>query len=493
MVDETTVADPVVELGSALRGAMDGVATAIRDSNEALRTLIDERLPARPADGTTWSTSGATQTSLHRLNPAPEAEPQRDTALLPGGERAARLSVYDRFDAMKWTRGDFEIAGIIYGATREAPNVSRIEPPEDFQRAWRHHLFETGQPLMVREGNRIRAMDTAETGYGLELIGAQYESELWAAARGQDPLLASIRSIPMTAPTTYIPTDGALPEMLLVAENTASNSSVYTTSKTASSRATLTAKKFTIQSMWSGELEQDSIIQFTPFIREKLQQSLAYFLPSAMYNGDTTNAATGNINLDDADPADTKHYLAFDGIRHYWLVDATGQGKDMAGAIDLTEILRARGKLMVMGDDVDDDTNNANWGAAVDDLMLVTDWTTYLSLQNNASFATVDKYGPGAAVLTGELGRIFGIRCFAPAYASKTEADGKAAEVESSNTKGQITLFNRRGFIRGERAGLSTYFARVQGRDQFLLELYTRQAFTRHGTGVAAGIYNITV
>jgi HK97 family phage major capsid protein len=117
------------------------------------------------------------------------------------------------------------------------------------------------------EGNPVRAMDTAESGYGLQLIGAQYESEMWRAARQSDPLLGAIRSIPMTAPVTYVPIDGALPEMLLLGESTTAGASAYTTSKTPTSRATLTAKKFGINQIWSGELDQDSIIAFTPFLR----------------------------------------------------------------------------------------------------------------------------------------------------------------------------------------------------------------------------------
>ena len=61
-----------------------------------------------------------------------------------------------------------------------------------------------------------------------------------------------------------------------------------------------------------------------------------------MLNGDDTNAATGSINLDDADPADTKHYPAFDGIRHAGIVDNTGNKADMNGAITYAALLKAR-------------------------------------------------------------------------------------------------------------------------------------------------------
>ncbi|KKM62590.1 hypothetical protein LCGC14_1520080, partial [marine sediment metagenome] len=123
-----------------------------------------------------------------------------------------------------------------------------------------------------------------------------------------------------------------------------------------------------------------SIIAFTPFLRDKLAASAALHLGSAYLNGDDTNAGSGNINLDDANPADTKHYLAWDGIRHYWLVTDTGQGKDMAAALDIKEINVARGKLNGTDDDLDAAVGNINWGTNAADLRLVTDWDTFMAL-----------------------------------------------------------------------------------------------------------------
>jgi hypothetical protein len=298
----------------------------------------------------------------------------------------------------------------------------------------------------------------------------------------------------MTDPTVVVPIDGDLPEMLFVGESTGASATAYSTSKTGSDKVTLSAKKFTIQQVWSGELNEDSIIPFTPFLREQLNEAAALYLGSSMYNGDDTNAGTGNINLDDADPGDTKHYLAYDGIRHYHLVDATGQSKDMGNAaVDPMEIVRARGKLNGGDDDVDSLIKNINWGTRARDLLMVMDWDTHMSMLEMSVVKTVDQYGPAATVLTGELGSYSGIPIISPSYASKTMADGKASDTESNNSRGQITLFNPRGFLAGQRREMQLFFDRIQGTDQFLFELYTRRGFTRFGGNVASGIYNIAV
>ena len=419
---------------------------------------------------------------------------------------------YDEFDEMGYSgwekhevpleranqlrRANFELAGMIFGGT-QSPQVhtSALDMPERFAECWRAMLFEQGGgKLRVATGEKTtRAMDTAETGFGLELIGAQYVREMWMAARNEDSLVGRIREIPMTDPTVYVPIDGDMPEMLFVGESTSASATAYTTSKTASNRVTMTAKKFTIQQIWSGELNEDSIIAFTPFLREKLNKSAAAHLGSAYLNGDTTDAGTGNINLDDANPADTKHYLAWDGIRHYWLVDATGQGKNMAAALDFSEINVARGKLNGADDDVDNALKNINWGRDARELLLVADWDTYMSMLGGDKVTTVDKYGAQATIVSGELGNVYGIPIISPSYATKTEADGKASTTEASNTKGQLTLFNPNGFLGGVRRDVQLFFDRIQRTDQFLFELYTRRAFTRFGGQVAAGIYNVTV
>ena len=421
----------------------------------------------------------------------------------PTLEHSTRIEVKDRFDQMGWTPGDVELAAMLFEGSGRMTRPIHLEMPEDLAARFRYETFESGRPVPYRvdpdsgkplrdaQGN-VRAMDTAEAGFGLELVGQQYVGQLWEAARNDDGVVADIRQIPMVFETAYVPVDSDLPEMLFVGEATSPTATAYTTSKTKSDRKTLTAKKFTIQQIWSGELSEDSIIAFVPFLRAQLAKSVAAYLGSSFYNGDLTNAGTGNINLDDANPADTKHYLAYDGIRHTWLVDATGQGKDMAAALNPDEIWKARGKLTGGDDDVDAQVKTVNWGTRPRDLRLVCDWDTFMALHRLGEVLTVDKYGPQATVVTGELGSFGGIPILAPAYASKTEADGKASDTETNNTKGQITVFNPAGCLSGVRRDVQLFFDRIQRTDQFLIELYLRIAFVRFDNSYAAGIYDIT-
>ena len=87
-----------------------------------------------------------------------------------------------------------------------------------------------------------RAMDTSESGYGSQLVGTQYVGQLWEAARERSVVFAQINSFEMAQPTAQLPVEAAPPEMFYVSEATSASASDYSTSKTGSQDAAVTAK-----------------------------------------------------------------------------------------------------------------------------------------------------------------------------------------------------------------------------------------------------------
>jgi hypothetical protein len=247
--------------------------------------------------------------------------------------------------------------------------------------------------------------------------------------------------------------------------------------------------------MWSGEMAEDSIIPFVPFLRRQAALAVAHYADSLVLNGDTTNAATGNINLDDADPANTKHYLAFDGIRHAALVDNTGNAVDAAGAPTYAQLIGLRSKMI-------DTTRLVDWGHPTDpsDLVYVSDPETADKHAQLDEVITVDKYGSNATILTGELMKVGRHPYVASIAVSKTEADGKVSTTGGNNTLGQTVAFNRRGFKVGWRRRVQVETERLPGSDQWRVVYSLRMGFGRFTpTGAASGIeaaavlYNQTI
>jgi len=334
------------------------------------------------------------------------------------------------------------------------------------------------------------AMDTAESGYGSQLIGAQYVGDLWDGARAESRIFALLDQFEMTAPVAYLPVEADLPEMLYVGESTSASATNYDAVMTGSNRVTVDAKKLIIQQIYSGEMEEDSIIPYIPFLRRQAALALAHYSDSLVLNGDTTNASTGNINLDDADPADTKHYLAYDGIRHVGLVDNTANGLDVAGAVSLNTYRDLRG-LMI------DRTNLFDWGHPTnrDDLVFITDTVTgdRTALLDEIVVAK-QMLGANADLLNGEIARILGHPVISSMAMGLTEADGKISATPANNTKGQIAAFNRRGFKVGMRRRVKFETERLVRTDQTVLSWSLRMGMGRFtATGNVSGIESAAV
>lgn len=341
----------------------------------------------------------------------------------------------------------------------------------------------------------LRAMDTAESGYGNQLIGAQYVGELWKGAETDSRVFGLIRSFEMSAPTAYLPVQATLPVVSYVSESTANNSSNYGTTKTGSNRVSVSASKLLMHQMWSGEMEEDSIIPFLPFLREEAARSWAYHLDSIVLNGDNTNSATGNINLDDADPDDSSYYLAFDGIRHGGIVDNTNNKADIAGPLTLSSFKAQRGRML-------DATYKHDWASPnnPDDLIYVADPGTCDQISFLDEFLTQDKIGQQATVFNGQQMRILGSPLIRSIAVSKTEADGKLSTTGSNNVKGQVVTFNRRGCVVGTRRQMKLETERLPATDQTRIVWSTRMGFGRFTpTGSASGIewadvmYNVSL
>lgn len=387
------------------------------------------------------------------------------------------------------------LKGSKYG--RMGLGVSDIEFLHDLQTAQREAGRGAGPSeeltrVFKSVSSATRAMDTAETGFGQQLMGAQYVGDLWEAARPDSRVFSLIRSFEMNDSTAYLPVEVDIPEMILMAESVNNNSSNYATSKTGSNRVQVNAKKLGIHQMWSGELDEDSIIPFAPFLRGQAAKSLAHYSDSLVLNGDTTTAATGNINNDDAAPAATKHFLAFDGIRHVGLVDNTANSAStlVGTEFGVADLMAQKGRLV-------DYTYLHDWGHPTNpaDLVFVGDPTTADKIAMFKDVLDSRKYNGGTDLLSGEVGRILGHPVISSIAVPLTEADGKPSSVTpANNVKGSVVAFNRNGFVSGWRRQVKLATEYIPATDQYRIVYTLRLGFGRFTpTGAAAGIQSADV
>ena len=327
----------------------------------------------------------------------------------------------------------------------------------------------------------LKALTSDGTGSGDELVPTEMAAQLWQDIYLSSLIASTIRRVDMPSNPFDLPNGLGEISWRKGSENTAGSASDPSTAK-----STLTATELMTEQNWSYTLDEDAIVALAPALRQELARSGGQIIDAFILNADGTTSSTGNINSDDAAPDNDSYYLSDgdDGIRHLWLADNTDQQVDAGGdALSDTDMSDVRGKL-------------GKYGINPNDVVSITDIDTYLTeILDLTNAVTVDKYGPNAVVLTGELAKYRGIPIVVSPEAPLTEDDGKVSDTAASNTQGQISMYNRRMWSVGFRRNILIEMDRDIQRRMYIMVTSLRIAVacwgTRSSAEHTAGIYDI--
>lgn len=340
--------------------------------------------------------------------------------------------------------------------------------------------METLRPASDDLNEVVKIMTSTVLGSGGELVPENLAGEIWEDMYLASRVFADLPEQPMTSD----PMDISLLGGMTFKKGTQGTAS--TTQNVATSGMQLKTTELLADVEWSYNLDEDSIIAMMPVLRQVAARDGAAAMDAFALNADATNAAVGNINLDDADPADDTYYLTEgqDGIRHAYLIDNTAMGVAVAAALDDAKMASILAKL-------------GKYGLDLENCRIVPDVQTYLSMLSLASVKTVDVYGAQATIVRGELAKYRGIPVMPSAAMPLTEADGKVSTVGANNTKGQLAAYNRLQWRRGQRRGLTIEVDRDIRSRKLILVVSFRIATGCRGARATqphtAGGYNITV
>jgi HK97 family phage major capsid protein len=318
----------------------------------------------------------------------------------------------------------------------------------------------------------MKALTSTGSATGDELVPTGMAAELWQDFFTSSRVVANLSRVQMPTNPWDMPLGLGDVTWYKGSENTAT-----TASDTATAKATMTATEQVTEVNWSYHLDEDSIIAVLPALRARLGLSGGEQMDYFCLNADATDAATGNINLDDADPPATASYLSDgqDGIRALPITENTDMlidaGGDALADADIRSLLTAMGKYAV-------DPSR---------LAMFSDISTYLNgFLNLDNVQTLDKYGPAAVVITGELAKYRGVPLIPSASMSLTMADGKVSTTAGNNTLGQIAAVHRDFWRVGFKRELLMEVDRdIQAR-KFILVVSFRIAIAAHGTRASA-------
>jgi len=349
-----------------------------------------------------------------------------------------------------------------------------------------HPIVERPDPRSLktwRRGERrfakfIKAMsDTA--GSGQDWIPTLFSSQLidtFHLAQRVEGLFDAID--PMPSDPFKIPIVSADGSIKIIPESTIDNATKISAATPGTSNITLETTKLGIRMVFSEELNEDSIIPIMPFLRRKLAQNMAIGVEDALLNGDLS---TTHMDTDVTDSVDPRK--SWNGLRALsWDVNAAGTTTclDIGGAqLQLVHVRTVRGYL-------------GKYGADPMNLVYITSPTGALQFMTLDEVRTVDKYGPNATILTGEIGKVDNI----PVLLSekiREDLNGSGFYDSTATDKTMFLCLLRTAFAVGTRRRMTLKtFTDIQTDQQILVGL-TRKDFKTYypGEPVVAQGYDV--
>jgi capsid protein len=330
---------------------------------------------------------------------------------------------------------------------------------------------------------------STQANFGDEWVPDLWSNDLWRRARIENSILPLFRSIDMPSNPYELPVESADPTVYFVPETTAEtellisgSGAVIPDSKVGSAKVTLTAKKLALRVGFSAELVEDSIIPILSIYREQAERAIMDSIDFTILNGDTTNTATGNINSDDADPADTQRYLALNGLLYTAITEDTTRKLDAGGTSPTLSLIRAMRFKML-----------AAYALRPADIAYLVGGEVYAKLLGLDEFLTMEKIGTQATVRTGMIGSIDGSPVISSAEFGLAEADGKLSATPANNILGRMASVYTPNWWVGYKRRVAVSVDYLPYYDSYQLSATVRLALAHQDAKCVGVLYNLAV
>lgn len=341
-------------------------------------------------------------------------------------------------------------------------------------------------------------MQSTLSNYGDQWVGVQYSTRLWEMIRAGSVLVAKIPEIevPQGMESITLPIEGADPTWYKVAqaaslpttEATGWPNATITSSQFVTANASLTLAKAGARVLWTGEMNEDSLIPFLPELQAKLAMSGAETLEHVVIDGDTDTTATTNINDIVGTPAGTEAFLLADGFRKLALITNTANARD-AGTLTVDDYLETAKLMGTAG------LNSADRGKVT----FIPDANVYWKTLALEEVKTRD-VASAPTLENGQLTRIWGYDVIPSWQMHKGSTVRKATtagcidiDTTTNNTTGSILAVRWDQWKFGWRRRQTMETTRIARADSWEIVSLMRFGLKYRDTEAAAISYNITV
>jgi hypothetical protein len=276
-----------------------------------------------------------------------------------------------------------------------------------------------------------KSLRTDTAGQGLELTPDETSNILWTDYYLQDNLMSRLpvsnfeQNMADRKRHPFIDTD--------VKWTTTGQGAAINIQTPDTDRAVINYTKKSAAFQWSGEFEEDAIIEAAPTMRAAFIESGQRLISDFFINADGTTPS-GNINLHDATPPANAYYMpgsGDDGLIKQWLDNVAGGAQAVDGggnALDYDEIVAAA-KLVHK-------YFTSPW------FSWLTDVVGWISIGALDEVKTVDKYGSGASVISGPVDIIMGKPVIVSTSHRLADTNGKISATATNNIFGRLSAFD---------------------------------------------------
>ena len=314
---------------------------------------------------------------------------------------------------------------------------------DGFQVAREHRAFKD------RWQRVLRAMDTDTSNEGVDWIPTGIGSSLHERVRASGKVAPLFQRITLPTNPWKWPLEGADATAYRVAEPTGDTATKVGASTPGTGAATFDAEIFGGRVLFSKSLEADSALAILPYVQRKLVQAFVDAEERAILDGD----ADGTHQDSDTNTAGaTDAAWAWDGLRKRALANAGASG----GSALTVALLAARRA------DMD------HYGLNPAEMAFIVPISSYYALVTDSNVITVDKFGPQATILNGQLGSLYGVPIIVSEHV-RTNLNASGIHDNITTTKTYALAVNRMEWVMGQRTPLA-----LETDDSLYRETYQR-------------------
>lgn len=333
-----------------------------------------------------------------------------------------------------------------------------------------------GETMYFKEvlGPKLKSFGTGVVGAGAEwiptIMAAQYIPELELDRE----IVGLLKQINMPHSPYELPTSGFTTARKATENVTATDTTLLT------GKLSFAAKKFLQYFIFPEELREESLPDIVGLGRMELTDAHLRAFETCLINGDGgVTHQDNNIDLGAADLAEKN----FDGLRKIGIANtANGGDHNFSAAVIGDAGLRIMRKQM------------GKFGVNPKDLVWVCGATGYHQMLNTTNVTTVEKYGPNATILKGELGSYDGISITQSGFIGDNLSAAGFNTLAGPNTFTTLLLLNKKRLYWATRRPIVMAVRPSKSADDRIeMASYSRVDFKGHPQGASTSELTVVV